>query len=355
MSAARHPVLSRLPGRSVWARVALLMVALALGAAWLAEAHASGGGKARPTTRTVRIALIADIPQWPDAEATTARLLDLFAERKLSFVIHAGGIKGDTESCADAVLSARYRLLNQSPLPLIYVPGEPDWAECDQPVNGSFDDVERLNRLRELFFADDDSLGQRRLALMRQSDQATFRAYRENARWVAGDALLVAINLPGNNNNYRKEGGRNGEFEDRREANRQWLSRAFSLAKQQELSAIVLVAHGDPQFGNGWEKRGKPTLLDGFMRRGTRDGYLEFKRQLRDLASRYRGQVLLVHTSLNGFGIDTPLRDANGKSVRNVTRVALPVGTGSQWTELVITPDSPSPFTVTLKDGPAVP
>ncbi|MBY4945481.1 hypothetical protein K6V92_02455 [Cupriavidus respiraculi] len=345
MSATRRTRLSRLAGL-------LCAVAFAVGAARPDEAQATARDKARPGPRPVRIALIADIPQWPDAEARTTRLLELFAERKLSFVIHAGGIKGDTESCADAVLSARFRLLDQSPLALVYVPGEPDWAECQHPVNGSFDDVERLNRLRELFYADDDALGQRQLALTRQSDQATFRAYREHARWVAADALLVTINLPGNNNNYRKEGGRNGEFEDRREAIRQWLSRAFSLARQQGLSAIVLIAHGDPQFGNGWEQRGKPTLLDGFMRRGTRDGYLEFKRQLRELASRYRGQVLVVHTSLGGFGIDTPLRDASGKVLRNVTRVALPVGSASQWTELVITPDASSPFTVTLKDGP---
>lgn len=356
MSAARHARTSHRPVRCGSAHVAwataLCVLALALAATWPFGVQATARDKAKPGPRPVRIALFADIPQWPDAEARTTRLLELFAERKLSFVIHAGGIKGDTESCADAVLSARFRLLDQSPLPLVYVPGEPDWAECHQPVNGSFDDVERLNRLRELFFANDDSLGQRHLPVIRQSDQATFRAYREHARWTAGDALLVTINLPGNNNNYRKEGGRNGEFEDRREAIRQWLSRAFSLARQQGLSAIVLVAHGDPQFGNGWEQRGKPTLLDGFMRRGTRDGYLEFKRQLRELASRYRGQVLLVHTSLTGFGIDAPLRDANGKILRNVTRVALPVGSASQWTELVISPDAASPFTVTLKDGP---
>ena len=36
-------------------------------------------------------------------------------------------------------------------------------------------------------------------------------------------------------------------------------------------AGIVIIAHGDPQFGNGWEKRGKPTLLDGFMGRRQRE------------------------------------------------------------------------------------
>jgi len=336
------------PARAL-ARAVLLGAALALPAL---HAAAAPRRAAAPAAATVRLALIADQPQWPAAEARTARLLDYAAERRLDFVVHLGGIKGDTESCGDALLAARQRLLDQSPLPLVYLPGETDWAECQRDVNGHFDAVERLNRLRELFFPDDATLGQRTAALMRQSDQATFRSYRENVRWSAGGALLVTLNLPGDNNHYRSEGGRNGEFEDRHEANRQWLARAFSLAQQQNLPGIVVLVHADPQFGNGWEQRGNPSLFDGFLRRRARDGFLEFKRQLRELAARYRGQVLLVHTSLGGFGIDTPLRDAGGKTLRNVTRVALPAGAPGQYAELAITPGSPRPFEVTLRDGP---
>ncbi|WP_420992562.1 hypothetical protein ACKI2N_007360 [Cupriavidus sp. 30B13] len=331
------------------ARGAMLGMALALP---VLHAQAAPRRAAAPAAETVRLALLADQPQWPSAEAGTARLLDYAATRRLDFVVHLGGIKGDTESCGDALLAARQRLLDQSPLPLVYLPGETDWAECHSAVNGHFDAVERLNRVRELFFPDDATLGQRTVPLMRQSDQATFRSYRENVRWSAGGVLLMTLNLPGDNNHYLSEGGRNGEFEDRREANRQWLARAFSLAQQQGLPGIVVLIHADPQFGNGWEQRGNPSLFDGFLRRRTRDGYLEFKRQLRELAARYRGQVLLVHTGLGGFGIDTPLKDAGGKILRNVTRVVLPAGTPRQYAELAITPGSPKPFEVTLRDGP---
>lgn len=305
-----------------------------------------------PAAEMVRVALIADQPQWPAAETGTSRLLDFVAARRLDFVVHLGGIKGDTESCGDALLTVRQRLLDQSPLPLVYLPGETDWAECQRAANGRFDAVERLNRLRELFYPADTTLGQRVLPLTRQSDQATFRSYRENVRWSAGNVMLVGLNLPGDNNHYRSEGGRNGEFEDRREANRQWLARAFSLAQQRNLPGIVVLAHADPQFGNGWEQRGNPSLFDGFLRRRARDGFLEFKRQLRELAGRYRGQVLLVHTGAGGFGIDRPLKDASGKTLRNVARVVLPSGAPGQYAELAITPGSPSLFEVTLKDGP---
>lgn len=354
MMTARHRS-APLPRRHVASTLRALALTAALAVA--AGAHAASTARAERTVDAdvVRIALIADVPQWPAAEGPTQQLLESFVQRRVAFVVHAGGIKGDTESCADAVLGARLQLLQQSPLPVVYVPGETDWAECEHPVNGSFDPDERLARLRELFYPDDNALGapgKRRVALTRQSDQAKFRAYRENVRWTVGKVLMVGMNLPGDNNHYRAEAGRNGEFEDRREANRQWLSRAFSVAEHERLAGIVLVVHGDPLFGNGWEKRGKLTLLDGFMRHRERDGYLEFKRQLRELVSRFDGQVMLVHSSVAGFAVDTPLRDARGKVLRHFTRVALPVGSTRQWTELTITPNARALFAVNLRDGP---
>ncbi|MBP0620367.1 metallophosphoesterase [Cupriavidus consociatus] len=333
--------------------LAAALLLCAASTAW--PAPAGRGGKAAPKPKVNRVALIADLPQWPAAEANATALLDSFAERRLDLVIHAGGIKGDTESCSDGILTSRQQLLAQSPLPLLYVPGETDWAECRLPVNGKFDSVERLNRLRELFFPEDATLGQHPRPVVRQSDQALFRTFRENARLTLGDILIVGLNVPGDNNHYRNEGGRNSEFEDRREANRQWLARAFSLARQRDMNGIVVVAHADPHFANGWEKKGRPTLLDGFMRHRTRDGYLEFKRQLRDLSARFSGQVLLVHAGESGFGIDKPLRDNAGKVLQNFTRVSLPNNSVAQWAELVITPNAAAPFSVSLKDAPTTP
>jgi len=327
-----------------------------VGAAAPEISHAARASKVTPPPAAAapltRMALIADVPQWPAAEADTTTLLDQIGTQQVSLIIHAGGIKGDTESCGDALLGARLRVLDDSPAPLLYVPGETDWAECAKPVNGRFDAVERLNRLRELFYPVDATLGRRTIPVIRQSDQAMFRSFRENVRVVIGGVMVVGLNLPGDNNHFRSEGGRNGEFEDRREANRQWLNRAFSVATQRDLPGVLVVVHADPLFGNGWEKRGKPTLLDGFLRRGTRDGYLEFKRQLRDLTAKFPGQVLLVHASDNGFSVDRPLRDTGGKIVGNFTRVALPMGSPSRWVELTVTPNTRSVFQVELQDGP---
>ena len=59
-----------------------------------------------------------------------------------------------------------------------------------------------------------------------------------------------------------------------------------------------------------------------------------------------------MHASLGGFSVDKPLRDNASKVIGNFTRVALPVGTPTQWTELMVTPGTRSVFQVRLQDGP---
>jgi hypothetical protein len=65
--------------------------------------------------------------------------------------------------------------------PLIYVPGENEWTDCDRANNGSYDPNERLALVRRLFASQPTSFGQDRLRLTRQS-----AAYPENLRWTHG-------------------------------------------------------------------------------------------------------------------------------------------------------------------------
>jgi hypothetical protein len=55
--------------------------------------------------------------------------------------------------------------------------------------------------VRALFFSNEQSLGQRQLALTRQSADAAFAKFRENARWVQGEVVFVTVHAVGSNNN----------------------------------------------------------------------------------------------------------------------------------------------------------
>lgn len=124
------------------------------------------------------------------------------------------------------------------------------------------------------------------MPLMRQSASPQFRGIGENARWEVGNALFATINLPGKNNRYVTDAGRNSEYEDRLIANRAWLKRLMTIAAYRKFGAVVLFADGDPVT------KAKSRL---FARETAYDGYADVRRQLQHSAASFAGKVLIVH------------------------------------------------------------
>lgn len=203
----------------------------------------------------------------------------------LAFVV-ANGIKSNAEPCSDNLYKQRKALLDEAKNGLIVSLAASDWSDC-KSARGRSAAVERLNRLRELFFADEFSFGASKIPLVRQSSAAKFRNYAENARWEIGDILFATINLPANNNHYRIEAGRNSEFEDRLIANRDWLHRIFAIARHRKMAGIVLFSDGDPLAAPGLLARLNPG--------GKRDGFAEVRQQINALAGKFPGKVLVIH------------------------------------------------------------
>ena len=289
----------------------------------------------------VRFAVMAGLPAGNDQSPRMHQLQEAVEQARLDFLIQLGPLQNRRTACSDSALYAHKLALDTLPLPVVLVPDESLWAECPRVRGRAADPLEQLERVRQIFFAEETSLGQHHIELMRQSEQARCRSYRENVRWTHGNVMFVALHLAGNNNNFRPEAGRNREFEDRREANRQWLARAFFLARQSRMTAVVIATHADPEFGNKWEGKSGPNLLDGLVSQKKRDGYLEFKRQLRELTVEFGGPVLLAHTvedaRMQQPVLDHPLRDRQGKTIRALTRVAVPAG--RLWTPISLRSD----------------
>jgi len=321
---------------------ALCLVALASLPAW---AGPSSG---------VSFAIVTGLPSSMPTEASTRAVLDAIARtRRTSFIVFDGALRRASESCTDEVFHTRRTLLDMSTLPVIVIPGDLDWVRCASSQAGSYDPVERLDLVRQIFYDGAQSLGIQPMRVVRESEVGRFRPYRENMRWEIGGVLFVTLNVPGSNNHYLDAGGRNGEFEDRTIANAFWLDHAAEYAKRRKLKSIVVLIEGDPDFTR-YERRERFAWL-GFGRRQPRDGYLEFKRALVELAHSFSGPVLLIHSSaatlvggtperMNGslksaepapFRIDRPLRDDKGALVANFTRLQIR-GTARQpeWIEV---------------------
>jgi len=240
---------------------------------------------------------------------------DLIAEmdrEDLAFVIHDGDFKSGGSVCSDEVFRHMLQVFEASRHPLIYVPGDNEWTDCHRKNNGAYDPVERLAKLREMFFSGATALGQRPLKLQRQSADPKFAAYRENVRWETNGVIFVGMNVTGSQNNFHgasRNGGPVEEFLQRSVANKAWLAQAFERARQAKLAGLMLVIQANP-------------LLEVFNEGKPVPGYTDFLTQLRVETLAFPGQVVLVHGDSHQQQINQPLRDpATQAVIRNFTRV----------------------------------
>lgn len=246
-------------------------------------------------------------------------------QANLAFVV-VGGIKSGIEPCSDELYEQRRAALNQSRHGLVISVAESDWSNC-RYRDGRTAALERLRRVRELFFVDDFSLGASRIPLMRQSANPKFRDYAENSRWEIGDIMFATINLPANNNRYLNAAGRNSEFEDRLVANHDWLQRIVMHAKRKQYPGIVIFCDGNPLSAQKEDS-------------ARRDGFRETRHQILNLAAGYPGKILIVHNQPPNGDQQESL------AIRWKGNLGdLPVA--SEWIMIKVAPSRPALFTVT--------
>jgi hypothetical protein len=250
----------------------------------------------------------------------------------LAFVV-VNGIKSPTEDCSDALYGQRRDLLNQAQNGLIMSLAASDWALCKDEAQQS-DAIERLSRVREMFYGGELSFGASKLPLLRQSLTAKFRSYTENSRWEFGNTLFATVNLPANNNHFLQSGGRNSEFEDRLIANRNWLQHLFAYAALKKSGAIVFFTDGNP-FG--------PPPKRSFLRT-QRDGFSETRRLFSELSEKFRGRVLIVHGEMSKTSAEKqPNRIAWTGNLGQV-------GVGDKWLKIDVHEASAQIFSVAASD-----
>lgn len=323
-------------------RRALSVAAMALAAAALSAymTHAAHAAPATPAAsssaaaRSFEFGVIGHPLQHGRDEAALKRAITEVAQTNPAFVV-ATGIKAVNEPCSDKLYAQRRELLNESSAPMIVSLAGSDWSACLNSA-GRSNAIERLNRLREVFYVDSESLGARRQPVTRLSATAKFRSYAENSHWEYGKVLFATINLPANNNHYRPEAGRNSEFEDRLVANRAWLHRLFTLAERQKMHGLVLFSDGDA----GVTAEEGFSLLPSFQTK--QDGFAEVRKQIRSIAEKYKGTVLLI---------DSQPVQATAAGTHNEPAIQWRGNVGhvtmtSDWAEVHVTPGAATLFSI---------
>ncbi|MDQ6925287.1 MAG: hypothetical protein M3154_03510 [Candidatus Eremiobacteraeota bacterium] len=258
-------------------------------------------------------AAFGDTPYNPDEEPQLVAMIAQMNHQPLAFALHVGDFKDSRTECSDALFAQRRDTFGLSHHPFIYTPGDNEWTDCRRARWAPHDPLERLDALRQMFFAHDESLGQRRLRVEHQA----VRGYPENLRWVVEDVLFATVNIPGPDNNQARMPV---ESKQRTAAVLEWIIDAFRIARERKLPALVLATQADLFTGNG--------------------AYAGILASLARSAERYDGQVLLVHGDTHWFRFDKPLIDpASGRKVDNLTRLEVYGSPFVNWVYVTVNTD----------------
>lgn len=274
----------------------------------LSAALASAGAafSCAASAATLTFAAIGDVPYGPPEElsALAARL----NRQPIAFTLHLGDIKTGTSRCSDDVYLKVRALFDEFERPLIYTPGDNEWTDCHRLLAGGYDPLERLDKIRSLFFATTDSHGKQKLSLLSQRSDGRHLRFVENLRWTQGRISFATLHLVGSNNNWQPELPSVSEFAAREAANLAWLRDTFAAAKARNDVAVVLAMQAD-------------TFL---VTPGTASGFTRWLHALADEAARWGKPVLLLQGDSHQFRADHPLLDATGKPLPQVLRVVVP-------------------------------
>ena len=286
-------------------------------------------------SRPFEFALIGDLPYSAEQEAKFPSLMADINGSPAAFVVHDGDIKNGFSVCDDATFVSRKQLFDNFEMPFIFAYGDNEWTDCHRSNNGSYDPVERLAKLREIFSQGNQSLGKRTLTLTRQSENPQFAKFRENVRWIYHGVVFFAINMPGSNNNFGRTPEADAEYADRNSANLAWIKECFALAKRSNSKGIVLVAQANPGFE-----------LDSTDKR--RSGYNDFIATLETETGNFPGQVVFVHGDTHYFRIDKPLPYFTDETqlprMKNFTRVETFGSPNVHWLRAFYDPENPNLF-----------
>src|SRR6202162_4245050 len=107
-----------------------------------------------PSPEAFSFGVMGDTPYSEREEPHFLRMIERMNAEPLAFVVHVGDFKSGASPCTDALFEKRKAQFNGSKHALIYTPGDNDWTDCRWATRGAMDPIERLAKLRQVFFPD---------------------------------------------------------------------------------------------------------------------------------------------------------------------------------------------------------
>lgn len=338
-----QPAAAMMDGRCRLARISMLAAALL----------AATGLTARADEQSFAFGLWGDMPyaKANDLPKIAPLIADMNAS-DIAFSMYDGDIKDGSSKCTDDVYTDAIAMFNSFKMPAVYVPGDNEWTDCHRTNNGGYDNLERLDHIRKVMFADSESFGESKMPLDHQGKPG--EKFAENTRFVHGGIVFVGLNIPGSNNNKVDSdklctgksartaaqcAADNAEYAERDAADVAWMQAAFGLAKTQKAPGIVLVLQADPWFD-------LPETEDVDERQSPDDdGYTNFLNKVVEETKAFPGQVLFVHGDTHFFKLDKPLIKQDNL-IENFTRLETFGSPNVHWVRVTVDPNAREIFTI---------
>lgn len=281
----------------------LAAAALACGAATLPASAAGAVPGASPFT----FAVIGDIPYGDAQIADFPKVVDqINADPAVQFVDHLGDIKNGSTTCDDTYFGWIRHQFDRFQDPLVYTVGDNEWTDCHRPNNGSYNPLERLQAIRDVFFdRPEHTLGQRSVGVTSQAD----RGLPENVSYTRAGVSFAALHVVGSDNSLLPWTGLGktaptaeqvAEEQHRTQGVIDEINRTFDRAGDQR--AVVLMMQAD--------------MFDPTFPQPDQMNFGAFAPIVRTIARRaaaFHGPVYLFNGDSHQYNVDHP------------------VGTGSSW------------------------
>jgi hypothetical protein len=212
-----------------------------------------------------------------------------------SVLIHYGDFKGGGEACTDLLMQNRKaQMFSLHPYRIIYTPGDNEWTDCDRKyLTESFDELERLDFIRKLFFEDKNLDLARDIPDLSRQDNLP-----ENSMWTIDNLLMGTLHIVGTNNGrvniLKSDVNKTLDEVDRRDdLNRVWLKKLFEKAKDEE--GLVILFHADIYRFKG----DSPACTK--ENRLKCNPYKNIRDDIESMAFNYKKPVLVVHGDTNAY------------------------------------------------------
>jgi hypothetical protein len=228
--------------------------------------------------------------------------------------MHLGDLKaGGNSPCTDEIYLRRFAEFNEFVQPFIFTPGDNDWTDCRRPTNGRMDPLNRLEKLRDIFFSEPKSLGKQKIALTRQSDafvgDPVLSRYRENTMWIHGGVVFIMLNIQGSNDNVGFDAASDKEQLERQRANIEWVKLAMNRARGSDVVGLVVAMQANPGFEESIEEVAK-------------SAYVPFFTFFDQEAANFGKPILYMNGDTHTFRIDRPYKSPITKQpIANMIRL----------------------------------